>query len=309
LTNDLKVGDYVVAIGNPFGFSNTVTSGIVSGLGRQFVNSNEFFEAFIQTDASINPGNSGGALVNLNGELVGINSAIISETGGNVGIGFAIPSEMVVAVMDQLLEFGEVRRSLLGVGIDSVTPSFADDYGLNVRAGALVMSVSDNSAAERAGIRINDVIISVAGKTVADSNELRNTVAMIPPGEAVDVQIMRGTRERTISAVLDLNDQIARDEPTDREPAAPRPGLDGLALVEVPARSGGPGLRIESLSAVSRRLAEIMRANALLRGDLITAINQQPVSTIAEAEAIAEATRTVVLEIRRDARASLVRLR
>lgn len=312
-SNDLKVGDYVVAIGNPYGFSNTVTSGIVSGLGRQFINNNEVYEDFIQTDASINPGNSGGALVDLNGELVGINSAIISETGGNVGIGFAIPAEMVVSVMSQLLEYGEVRRGLLGINIDSVTPAFAADYGLGVESGAIVLSVGEDSAAEKAGIRINDVITSVGGKLVADSNELRNTVAMMLPGEEVDVRVMRGNRERTISAVLDLNDQIAPDPPRDREPPERIPVLTGLTLVEVPAREGGPGVRIDGISdnivIENRRLAQILLNNTLRQGDLITAINQQTVTSIADAEALADATRTVVLEIQRNSRPRLVRLR
>jgi len=307
--DDLKVGDYVVAIGNPYGFSNTVTAGIVSGLGRQFVNDRWFYEDFIQTDASINPGNSGGALVNLDGQLVGINSAIISETGGNVGIGFAIPSKMVVAIMDRLLETGDVKRSLLGINIESVTPGFAADYGLSVEAGALVMNVGEGSAAERAGIEINDVIVGVAGRAVADRNELRNTVALIPPGEAVDVRIVRGNRERTLSAVLDLNEEIEAEDGERREPLPRLAPLDGLQLSEVPAREGGPGLRIDDITPTNQRLYELFASDALQRGDLITAINQRPVTTLAAAEAQVADKRNIILEIMRDSRPQLVRLR
>jgi len=167
-SNKLRVGDYVVAIGNPFGFSNTVTSGIVSALGRSGIN-RDAYEDFIQTDASINPGNSGGALVNLSGELVGINSAILSRSGGNIGIGFAIPVNMVRAVMEQLVTSGAVHRGLLGVNIDDITPDLAATYGLHDNSGALVRSMQANSAAEKAGIQVGDVIVTVNGSHVRDS--------------------------------------------------------------------------------------------------------------------------------------------
>ena len=154
-SDQLRVGDFVVAIGNPFALRHTVTSGIVSGLGRRGINP-EGYEDFIQTDASINPGNSGGALVNLRGELVGINSAIFSRTGGNIGIGFAIPVNMARSVMDQIVAFGGVRRGLLGVSIATVTPEIAESYDLDSTSGALVTVVGSNSAAEQAGLEIGD---------------------------------------------------------------------------------------------------------------------------------------------------------
>ena len=197
----LRVGDYVVAIGNPFGFSNTVTSGIVSALGRSGLNS-QAFEDFIQTDASINPGNSGGALVNLNGELVGINSAIISRTGGNVGIGFAIPVNQVREVMEQLIATGTVRRGLLGVNIQDVTPEIAATFGLPGNSGALVSQVSPDSAAERAGIQIEDVIVSINGTRLRDSGSLKNAIGLLPPGQSVAVGLIRDGREQTVTAVL-----------------------------------------------------------------------------------------------------------
>ena len=200
-SSTLRVGDYVVAIGNPFGFTNSVTSGIVSALGRS--GSNRLaFEDFIQTDASINPGNSGGALVNLNGELVGINSAIISRTGGNVGIGFAIPVNMVRAVMEQLVATGTVRRGLLGVNIQDVTPEIAATFALPGNSGALVSEVNADSAAERAGIQIEDVIVSINGTRLRDSGSLRNAIGLLPPGENVTVGLIRDGREQTVTAVL-----------------------------------------------------------------------------------------------------------
>src|SRR5277367_4003945 len=156
----LEVGDYVVAIGNPFGLQHTVTAGIVSALGRTGINP-DGYEDFIQTDASINPGNSGGALVNLRGELVGINSAILSRSGGNIGIGFAIPVNMVKGVMEQLIKYGQVKRGVLGVQLYNVTPDIAKEFGLTETTGALVAGVAQGSAADRAGIKTGDIIVSL----------------------------------------------------------------------------------------------------------------------------------------------------
>jgi serine protease Do/serine protease DegQ len=294
--NDLKVGDYVVAIGNPFGyFANSATAGIVSGLGRHFIEG-DVFEDFIQTDASINPGNSGGALVNLNGELVGINSAIFSGSGGNVGVGFAIPVEMVVSVMAQLVEFGEVRRGRLGVVIDSVTPSLAEDNRLDVTAGALVTRVEPGSAAESAGIRINDVIVEVEGVSVADANELRNVIAMMPPGTVVDLEIARDGRRRSVDAVLDARPATAANQGAPEGSDELGSVLDGVELAVVPESSGGPGLEVLAIE----RGSQVARARSDLRpGDLIVAVNRQPVSDTADARAIADGARTVTFEIKR----------
>lgn len=300
-TGDLLVGDYVVAIGNPFGIGQTVTSGIVSALGRSGNFTEDAFEDYIQTDASINPGNSGGALINLKGELIGINSAIISTGfgGGNVGIGFAIPTDMAVAVMDRLLEFGEVRRGLLGVVMESITPSLADDLGLPVDDGALVTVVTPASAAETAGIRIYDIIFGVDGQRVADGNELRNRIAMKLPGESVEVQVLRDGRERSFRAVLGTRPEVARERPTSSE-SRPTPALlDGVELVA----EGGqrPGIRVQSI-----RGSSIAADSDLRPGDLITAINQQPVDSVADIRELATQTRTVVLEIERESRTQLL---
>ena len=171
----LEVGDYVVAIGNPFGLQHTVTAGIVSALGRTGINP-DGYEDFIQTDASINPGNSGGALVNLRGELIGINSAILSRSGGNIGIGFAIPVNMAKGVMDQLIKYGQVKRGVLGVNIYGVTPDIAKEFGLTETSGALVAGVAQGSAAERAGVKTGDIITSINGVAMRDAGELRNTI-------------------------------------------------------------------------------------------------------------------------------------
>jgi serine protease DegQ len=303
-TRDLLVGDYVVAIGNPFGIGQTVTSGIVSALGRVGGFTEGGYEDFIQTDASINPGNSGGALINLRGELVGINSAIISTGfgGGNVGIGFAIPSEMVVSVMGRLLEFGEVRRGLLGVYMESLTPEVAAALGLGVTAGALVLDVTPDSAAMAAGIRIYDVIVGVDGDRVSAANELRNRIGMKLPDESVEVQLVRDGNERSIRAILGANTQSTQTQQTEPESrAAPAP-LDGVELIVQGDQE--QGLRVRSVDPDS-----MAAAADLFPGDLITAINQHPVSGIADARSLASQSRTVVLEIERDSRRRLLVIR
>src|ERR1035438_6603711 len=170
----LEVGDYVVAIGNPFGLQHTVTAGIVSALGRTGINP-DGYEDFIQTDASINPGNSGGALVNLRGELVGINSAILSRSGGNIGIGFAISANMVRSVSDQLIKYGQVKRGVLGINIYDVTPEIANEYGLTESSGALIAGVVPDSAAEKAGIKTGDIVTAIDGHIMKNAAELRRT--------------------------------------------------------------------------------------------------------------------------------------
>ncbi len=195
----LEVGDFVVAIGNPFGLQHTVTAGIVSALGRSGINP-DGYEDFIQTDASINPGNSGGALVNLRGELIGINSAILSGSGGNIGIGFAIPVNMVRSVMDQLIQFGEVRRGVLGVNIYDVTAEVAKQYGLAERSGAWVAGVARGSPAERAGVERGDVITSLNGITVKGAGQLRNAIGLLRVGDQVEIVLLRDGKSRRVTA-------------------------------------------------------------------------------------------------------------
>ncbi|MFN4281615.1 MAG: Do family serine endopeptidase [Alphaproteobacteria bacterium] len=193
----LKVGDYVVAIGNPFGLGQTVTSGIISALGRSGI-SQEGYEDFIQTDASINPGNSGGALVTLDGKLAGINSAILSPAGGNIGIGFAVPSNMAVAVMNQLIAHGEVRRGRIGVGIQDVTPDVAEALALGDIHGAIITNIEAGSPAQRAGLRAGDVVTAVDVRPVRSSTDLRNRIALTPVGTVVTLTVARSGGQREI---------------------------------------------------------------------------------------------------------------
>ena len=299
----LRVGDYVVAIGNPYGFANTVTSGIVSGLGRSGLDSGAF-EDFIQTDAPINFGNSGGALINLRGELVGINSAIISRTGGSIGIGLAIPVNMARAIMEQLVTTGSVRRGLLGVNITDVSPEVAAVLSLPDNSGALVSRVGADSAAEKAGIETYDVIVSINGSRLRSSGSLKSTIGLLPPGESVTVGLVRDGRPHTVTAVLGELD--APETVTATPPPATKPELDpsftGADLAD--NTSGTPGLlvaRVAPNSPASLR--------GLQQGDVITKVNKLPVRTVDEAISLMQDARTILLEIQRGSRNQLILMR
>ncbi|MGH7962597.1 MAG: DegQ family serine endoprotease, partial [Candidatus Binatia bacterium] len=208
-SNELRVGDWVMAIGNPFGLEQTVTVGIVSAKGR--VIGAGPYDDFIQTDASINPGNSGGPLLNLKGEVVGINSAIFSQSGGNIGIGFAIPIDLAKSITSQLREKGKVTRGWLGVSIQSVTPELAKSFGLKEPIGALVAEVTQGGPAEKSGLERGDVIIAFNDTTIKDSHELPALVARTPVGEPAQVTLLRGGKERTLTVKLgELTDQQAK---------------------------------------------------------------------------------------------------
>jgi Do/DeqQ family serine protease len=202
-SDKLQVGDFVVAIGNPFGLGQTVTSGIVSALGRSGLGI-EGYEDFIQTDASVNPGNSGGALVDLHGNLVGINTAILAPGGGNVGIGFAVPISMARRVMDQLIQYGEVKRGRVGVEIQDLTPDLAQAMNTTRISGAVIARVEPGSAADHAGLKSGDLIVSANGVAVRDGAQLRNTIGLSRIGDEVKLVVDRGGSERTIAVKVEM---------------------------------------------------------------------------------------------------------
>ncbi len=287
----IEVGDFVVAIGNPFGLGHTVTSGIVSALGRAGINPNGY-EDFIQTDASINPGNSGGALVNLRGELVGVNSAILSRSGGNIGIGFAIPSNMAHTVMEQLLEFGEVRRGLLGVNIYNITPDIAEAYGVEETDGALVSQVMSDSAAEKAGVKAGDIIRKVDGKTVRNAQELRNAIGMKRSGESVELEVLRDGKTRRIRAQLSEQASMAQ------LPAEEiHPGLEGAELETLgpnsPRYEGEAGVLVANVAPGSPAAQRGLRP-----GDVIIGVNRRKVANLEEFQQAAQG-QSILLNIRR----------
>jgi serine protease Do/serine protease DegQ len=277
----VNVGDFVVAIGNPFGIGQTVTSGIVSAVGRGGLTM-EGYEEFIQTDASINPGNSGGALVNLRGELVGINTAIIGPAGGNVGIGFAVPANMARAVMDQILRFGEVRRGRLGVTTRDLTPELAKSLGVAVTEGAVVAGVEKGSAAEQAGLRPKDVVIAVNGRPIRASSELRNRIGLIPIGEEADMTVLRGGRQVKVRARVGEMFQALSVS------GEAVPQLAGLKVADV--QPGMPGYgQMEGVVVTGSDGGSPAFQNGLRVGDVIYGVNQWRVRSIKQ---FTEALRT-----------------
>ena len=286
----VRVGDVVLAVGNPLGVGQTVTMGIISAKGRQTGLSDGSFEDFLQTDASINQGNSGGALVDTDGELIGINSQILSPSGGNIGIGFAIPANMAKSVMDQLTRTGKVRRGMLGVTVQPLTSDLASSLGLSEVRGALVSSVQPGGPAERAGVERGDVIVGFNGTPVTDSNSLRNQIASTQPGTEVTLTVSRDNREQQVRVTL-------AELPTDRSNA------EGESSGGAPSDTGKLGIRVEPLTpALASRLNLPGGAQGLVvmdldaagpaadagvqEGDLIEEVNRQPVRSVADLQAI-----------------------
>ncbi|MCH7506333.1 MAG: Do family serine endopeptidase [Proteobacteria bacterium] len=270
-SNQLRVGDFVVAVGNPFGLGQTVTSGIVSALGRAGFRGLEF-QNFIQTDASINPGNSGGALINLRGELVGINSAIFTPSGGNVGIGFAIPSAMAKFVMDQLARFGEVRRGTLGIYVQDLTAELAGAFGLKNGKGALVAEVVGESAAERAGIQAGDVITAIADNPVNNAREFHNIEGQLPLGESVTLEFFRN-REKQQTRLNAEALKVLNGGAIDRR-------LRGATFEELPSKLRSDRIKGVLLSGLES--GSPLARNGLRPGDIITAVNRQGISDLSD---------------------------
>jgi serine protease Do len=246
----VKVGDVVLAIGNPLNVGQTVTMGIVSAKGRS-TNAGESYEDFIQTDAPINEGNSGGALISATGELVGINSQILTPSGGNIGLGFAIPSNMARQVMDQLRTDGKVVRGKLGVSIQNVTADLASSLKLSDVGGALISSVTEGSAAERAGLKQGDVIVGINGEKISDNNALRNRIASTRPGTKVAIDIVRDGKPQTVHATVDQLDA--------KEALRSARSGDGASN-----DAGGFGLTVEPLTADAARALGLRQRNGVL---------------------------------------------
>lgn len=295
-----KVGDYVVAIGNPFGLGHTVTSGIVSALGRQ-ISGGDRYQDFIQTDASINPGNSGGALVNSKGELIGINSAIISRSGGNNGIGFAVPSKMAQSVMAQLISYGEVRRGRIGVSIRSISPDFKEAYGLSTLEGAFVNDVTEGSPAEKAGLRPEDIIIGFDDEDIRDSSDIRNAVGMVEPGKRYDITYLRDGKRRTTKIFVEAAEttrDVLSAEAADDIPAME--SFSGASITNIPddmeLRGGEKGAYV----ATVRRGSKAARAG-LVQGDIIRRVAGKRIANLKEFEdAISEKEGPIALNVERD---------
>jgi serine protease DegQ len=295
----LKVGDYVVAIGNPFGLGQTVTSGIVSALGRSGLNI-EGYENFIQTDASINPGNSGGALVNLKSELVGINTAIIGPSGGNVGIGFAVPSDMARSVMEQLIKYGEVRRGRLGIMVQDLTPNVAEAMKIAGSEGAIVSQVESGSPADKAGLKAGDVVVALDGQPVHGASDLRNRIGLMRIGQDVQLGLIRDGEHKNLSAKVGKAEdkKVAAGESVPQlegaifrnlEPGMPEFGqAQGVLVTDAP--EGSPAWR-----------------RGLREGDIVVAVNREKVdSTEALKSAFARTKGVVTMNVMRNGEAVFV---
>jgi len=306
-SDQLEPGDYVAAIGNPFGLQQSVSYGIVSALGRSGMNP-DGFESLIQTDASINPGNSGGALVNLRGELVGINNMILSGSGGNIGIGFAIPVNMARSITDQLIKFGSVKRGQLGVTIAPVTPDIAEALALKNSGGALITQVAKDSAAARAGLKAGDIVTALNGRNVKSAAEFRNAIGLLRVGEKVEIALLRDGQARKVTAeVADPTVQTTGETAESRNvpEGSQHRALEGAQLEDAP--SGG--VLVRAVAPGSPAANTGLRSN-----DIIVAANGVRVSSSADLSAAwrASANRggsTVVLQIRRGGETAIILLR
>jgi serine protease DegQ len=281
-SDKLRVGDFVVAVGNPFGLGQTATSGIVSALGRSGLNL-EGLENFIQTDASINRGNSGGALLNLNGELIGINTAILAPSGGSVGIGFAIPSNMAQTLSRQLIQFGEIKRGLLGIKGTEMSADIAKAFNLNVQRGAFVSEVLPNSGSAKAGIKSGDVIVSLNDKPLNSFAELRSRIATTEPGAKVKLGILRDGKPQDVEVTLDKSTSSSASA------ELISPALQGASLSDGQLKDGTKGINIENVEKGSAAAQA-----GLHKDDVIIGINRTQVQSIAELRKVLETKPSVI---------------
>jgi len=287
----LQVGDFVAAIGSPFGLTETVTSGVISALNRSEPKI-EGYQSFIQTDTPINPGNSGGALVNMKGELIGINTALITPIVGNVGIGFAIPSNMVKSVAEQLVKYGKVERGILGVVAQDITPSLADAMNLKTAKGAMVTTVIPGSPADKAGVKVADVIFSLDGKTIHSSEQLRDSLGLMRPGTQIKLTLSRSGQSKVLSAT------VGDPQKLDKQRAIPF--INGLKLQDFDELENDDSI-LKGILVTGVDETSPGSLAGLLPGDIITHVNQQPVTTIKELEsAIQTKPKQLLLQIDRN---------
>ena len=295
-SSQLKVGDFVVAIGNPFGLGQTVTSGIVSALGRSGLGI-EGYEDFIQTDASINPGNSGGALVNLRGELIGMNTAILAPTGGNVGIGFAIPTNMIMPIKDVLVKHGVVKRGLLGVTTQDLTPELVNAFNLDNKHGAAISRIENNSPAAEAGLEPGDIIVSANGKQVKSSQDIRNIVGLLQIGDHVNIEYYRGNEKKSVVATIGKQalPQLAGEKL--------HPLLKGTLLTAT-QKDQVEGVLIEKIQSSSYAWKVGLRP-----GDIIVSANRYRVNNLEELKKVVDPVNALLINIQRDQEGFFVVLR
>lgn len=288
-----NVGDFVVAIGNPFGLGQTVTSGIISAMERSGLGI-EGFENFIQTDASINPGNSGGALVNLRGELVGINTAIFSKSGGSQGIGFAIPVNMANDIMLQLIRHGEVKRGRLGAQAQDLTPQLAEAFNIPFRRGAVVSHVEKNSPADIAGLKSGDIVTEINDKTVRNADMLRNNMGLLRIGQTVKMKVLRDNKMLILTATVAEQNELKENIKGKKLHAH----LTGTELQNIPANSKLYG-RIEGVIISDVESGSPAARTGLRRGDIITSANRKNIKNIAELQSAITKNKTLLINIRR----------
>jgi serine protease Do len=310
-----RVGDVVLAIGNPLGVGQTVTSGIISAKGRTTPSRDGSFQDFLQTDAPINHGNSGGALVNLQGELLGIPSQIMSPSGGNIGLGFAIPSNMAKNVMGQLISSGHVRRAKLGVSVQGITADLASSLGLSDVRGALVNQVEPGSPAERAGLKQGDVITEVQGRRVSDGNELRNAIANSAPGASVAIKVIRDGRTSDFSAKLDELKARGEDADTrDEGESSASPGRFGMQVTPLTPQLAQQYEVPQTLKGVVVTDVDpdgVAADSGVQPNDVIEKVNGRPTTTVAELKTAIERTdgKPVLLLVNRQGQSLFLSLR